>query len=185
MTDEPRGPIPVPQDDDNDYLGLPVSDRSLAWLHRRLITDDRQLASVLEQYRQQEGWDEEQLAAHLGTTLTGLYRLGLSGRPRADQFGADIQAIAWRHGVPDLTLMRLVRAVQTRAAFVASPGVGRMLAAARDHDGEQLAPASLVSEERATYDPDPSAASDQDAADGDLSSDDAPGERGPDGRPSR
>jgi hypothetical protein len=124
----------------------------LAWLRRRLAGDRRQLGYDLERFRRVRGLSDAELAAHLGTDLDGLARLSLSGRPREDQYNADVRAIAQRHGVGDFTLRRLLAVVRNDAALTASPLVGRALAAARDHDGELERPDRAVAEDRPGYD---------------------------------
>lgn len=120
--------------DDETFTPTPLSPAQLAWLRDRTAQNDRLLASQLRRYRDQEGWTHEQLASHLGLTVEGLDRLGLAGRPRSDQFAADVRALARSSGASDSQLMHLLRAVESRAAFTGSAAVRRIVAAARDHD---------------------------------------------------
>lgn len=124
-------------DDDNGnetFPPAPMTADQLARLRDRLSTNNRFLASTLRRYREAEGWTHDQLASHLGLTPDGLDRLGLTGQPRPDRFGADVRAIAGASGVSDFQLMHLLRAVESRDAFTGSSAAQRIVAAARDHD---------------------------------------------------
>lgn len=132
-----------PEDDADDekLIPTPPTADQLAWLRDRAAIRESALGSQLLRFREQEGWTHEQLADHLGLTSEGLDRLSLAGRPRKDRFAADVRAIAAANGVPDLQLMQLLRAVESRAAFVGSPAARRIVAAARDHDDQTPSPA--------------------------------------------
>ncbi len=127
--------------DDETFRPTPLTADQLAWLRDRAAIRDSALGSQLLRFREQEGWTHEQLADHLGLTPEGLDRLSLSGRPRKDRFAADVRAIAADSGVPDLQLMQLLRAVESRDAFVGSQAARRIVAAARDHDDQTPSPA--------------------------------------------
>jgi hypothetical protein len=95
------------------------------------------LASLLFAYQEQEGLDERRLAAFLGCDTATLPKLALCRRPRQHipAFREDIERIAQYAGVKPLSLMKLVRAVETRAALQhATDMPSPLLLAARDHD---------------------------------------------------
>ncbi|HLW00262.1 MAG TPA: hypothetical protein VKT82_16465 [Ktedonobacterales bacterium] len=95
------------------------------------------LAGLLFAYQQQEGLDEQKLAAFLGCDDAALPKLALCRRPRQQipAFREDIERIAQYAGVNPLSLMKLVRAVETRAALQHAADVPPpLLLAARDHD---------------------------------------------------
>lgn len=94
------------------------------------------LAGPLHLYKEQEGLDDQQIAAMLGCELAAIPRLALCERPRpAQHFREDVKRIAayihadWRQ------LMMLIRAVESREALSHRPGtIPPTLLAARDHD---------------------------------------------------
>ncbi len=115
----------------NDYTP------SLARLARSARERPTLLASLLFAYQEQEGLDESGLAAFLGCDADALPKLALCRRPRQQipAFREDIERIAQYAGVNPLSLMKLVRAVETRAALQQAADVpSPLLLAARDHD---------------------------------------------------
>jgi len=101
------------------------------------------LASVLREYQDLRGMDDEQLANELGCELDDLPRLALCRRPEreAGRFRADVERIAERFGVVPIVLARVVREVDAARQLRRDPSssnVGDLLAA-RDRDvGERL-----------------------------------------------
>ena len=94
------------------------------------------LAGPLHLYKEQEGLNDEQLAALLGCELAALPRLALCERPRsAPHFRADIERIASYIHADMLQLAMVIRAAETREALSSRPATSRpALLAARDND---------------------------------------------------
>ena len=111
---------------------------ALDHLAARVATDPQFLASALAAYARSEGLDDAGLAAALGCAAADLARLRLCGvpRPDADQFRADVAAIAGRFGIDPATLAEAVRRGQALARLRApQPGgvePGFLLAARND-----------------------------------------------------
>jgi hypothetical protein len=110
---------------------------ALDHLAARVVSDPTFLANPLAEYARSEGLDDAGLAAALGCRATDLTNLRLCGVPRADQFRADVGAIAGRFGIDPTALASIVRRGQSlarlRAAQVA-PAEPGLLLAARDHE---------------------------------------------------
>ena len=97
------------------------------------------MSSLMQLYREQQGMDDEQLAAFLECDAGVLPRLALCRRPRqAPDFRGDIEAIAAHTGTNPISLARLVRAAEALEALAEGRGSGlaSTLIAARDHDDE-------------------------------------------------
>jgi hypothetical protein len=99
------------------------------------------MSSLMQLYREQQGMDDEQLAAFLECDTSALPRLALCRRPRqAPDFRGDIEAIAAHTGANPINLARLVRAAEALEALAEARGSGlgaaSTLIAARDHDDE-------------------------------------------------
>ena len=99
------------------------------------------MSSLMQLYREQQGMDDEQLAAFLECDTGALPRLALCRRPRqAPDFRGDIEAIAAHTGANPTNLARLVRAAEALEALAEArgsrSGPSSMLVAARDHDDE-------------------------------------------------
>ncbi len=94
------------------------------------------LAGPLHLYQEQEGLNDEQLAALLGCDTSVLHRLALCERPRpAPHYREDVERIAEYIRADMLQLARVIRAAETREALSSQPGTFRPgLLAARDND---------------------------------------------------
>ena len=115
----------------NDYTP------SLARLGRQARGRQTLLAGLLFAYQEQEGLDEPGLAAFLGCEVAALPKLALCRRPRAEvpTFRQDVERIAHYAGSNPLQLVKLIRAVEARAALQHAAEVpSPLLLAARDHD---------------------------------------------------
>jgi hypothetical protein len=114
----------------NDYK--PSLDRLAALARERPTL----LASLFVAYREQEGLDEDGLAAFLGCAPEMLPRLALCRRPRqAPHFREDVERIASYAHANAIQLARLVRAGESwEAAHQARGASSPMLLAARDHE---------------------------------------------------
>src|SRR5579884_2267915 len=85
------------------------------------------LAGPLHLYQEQEGLDDEQLAA--------IPRLALCGRPRTTHFREDVERIARYIQADMLQLAMVIRAAESREALGQSAeGASPTLLAARDYD---------------------------------------------------
>ena len=152
MTEDARGPA-TRDDDEDDFTPTPPTSDQLAWLRRRLSLNDRFLGYDLNRYQEMEAVSDTQLAAFFGTSPDQLNKLRLAGRPRPERYNADVREIARANGVSDFQLIKVLRAVQFDTAVAASPIAGRLLAAARDYDGEQSDhPTPAVAEDPDSYD---------------------------------
>ena len=112
---------------------------ALDHLAARVATDSQFLASALAEYARSDGLDDAGLAAALGCAAADLTRLRLCGAPRrdADQFRADVAAIAGRFGIAPTKLAEVVGRGQSLARLrAAQPGGVELgfLLAARDDD---------------------------------------------------
>jgi hypothetical protein len=87
-------------------------------------------------YKEQEGLDDEQLAALLGCEPSALTRLALCERPRpAPHFREDVERIATYIHADLMQLARLIRAAESREALSKRPGeTSPALLAARDYE---------------------------------------------------
>src|SRR6266487_977046 len=114
----------------NDYT--PSLDR-LALLARE---HSNLLAGPIALYKEQEGLDDQQLAAMLGCEVEALSRLALCERPReAPHFREDVERIARYIHADTMQLAMLIRAAETRYALRQQQGVtSPTLLAARDYD---------------------------------------------------
>lgn len=94
------------------------------------------LAGPLHLYKEQEGLNDQQLAASLGCELAALPRLALCERPRsAPHFREDVERIADYIHADTLQLAMVIRAAETREALSSPPAPARpALLAARDND---------------------------------------------------
>lgn len=94
------------------------------------------LAGPLKLYQEQEGLDDEQLAAQLGCDVEALARLALCERPRpAPRFREDVARIARYIQADPLQLAMLIRAAETRASLTREKGMSSpTLLAARDNE---------------------------------------------------
>jgi hypothetical protein len=94
------------------------------------------LAGALMLYREQEGLDDEQLAALLGCEPAALTRLALCERPRpAPHFREDVERIATYIHADLMPLAMLIRAAESREALSKRPGeTSPALLAARDYE---------------------------------------------------
>jgi transcriptional regulator with XRE-family HTH domain len=112
------------------------------------------LAADLEDFRQQRGMQEADLARFLQCTHQTLPRLALCRRPNPESpaFYSDIQRIASALGVDPTSLVRLIREVTALRALqesgpAASTETGRgLLLAARDAEPEEPPDDALHSE---------------------------------------
>ncbi len=108
------------------------------------------LAGPLQLYKEQEGLNDEQLAALLKCEPEALPRLALCERPRsAPHFREDVERIAAYIHADMLQLAMVIRAAETRAALSSRPGTARpTLLAARDFEEseEPQAPRSNTDE---------------------------------------
>lgn len=112
---------------------------ALDHLAARVATDPLFLANALAEYARSAELDDAGLAAALGCPAADLTRLRLCGAPRtdADQFRADVAAIAGRFGIAPTKLAEAVRRGQSLARLrAARPGAveSGFLLAARDDD---------------------------------------------------
>lgn len=96
------------------------------------------LAGPLALYKEQEGLDDQQLAALLGCELEALPRLALCERPRpAPYFRQDVERIARYIHADMMQLAMLIRAAESREAFSQrSSTTPPVLLAARDNEDE-------------------------------------------------
>ena len=94
------------------------------------------LAGALMLYKEQEGLDDEQLAALLGCKPAALSRLALCERPRpAPHFREDVERIATYIHADLMQLAMLIRAAESREALSKRPGEDSpALLAARDYE---------------------------------------------------
>jgi hypothetical protein len=94
------------------------------------------LAGALSLYKEQEGLDDEQLAALLGCEPAALSRLALCERPRpAPHFREDVERIATYIHADLMQLAMLIRAAESREALSKRPGeASPALLAARDYE---------------------------------------------------
>lgn len=94
------------------------------------------LASPLNLYKEQEGLNDEQLAASLGCDSEAIARLALCERPRpVPHFREDVERIATYIQADMLQLAMLIRAIEAREAFSSRSNVSPpALLAARDHE---------------------------------------------------
>lgn len=99
------------------------------------------LAGPLKLYQEQEGLDDEQLAAQLGCKVEALARLALCERPRpAPHFHKDVARIAHYIQADTLQLARVIRKAETRESFTRGSGASMpTLLAARDNEDEEEA----------------------------------------------
>ncbi len=97
------------------------------------------LAGPLALYKEQEGLDDQQLAALLGCAPEALLRLALCERPRqAPHFREDVERIAHYIHANMMQLARLIRAAESREALGRKPGAIRpTLLAARDYEDSE------------------------------------------------
>jgi hypothetical protein len=95
------------------------------------------LAGPLKLYKEQEGLDDEQLAALLRCEPAALSRLALCERPRpAPRFREDVERIATYIHADLMQLAMLIRAAESREALSKKPGeTSPALLAARDYEG--------------------------------------------------
>lgn len=110
---------------------------SLARLTHQARERPTLLAGLLFAYQEQEGLDEPGLAAFLSCDVAALSRLALCRRPRAQTpaFRQDVERIARYAAANPLQLVKLIRAVEARAALQHAAEVpAPLLLAARDHD---------------------------------------------------
>ena len=114
----------------NDYIP------SLARLAQQARERQTLLAGLLFAYQEQEGLDESGLAAFLGCAVVALPKLALCRRPRAQTpaFRADVERIAQYAGADAARLVKLIRAVEARAALQHAAEASPLLLAARDHE---------------------------------------------------
>lgn len=94
------------------------------------------LAGALMLYKEQEGLDNEQLAALLVCEPAALSRLALCERPRpAPHFREDVERIAAYIHADLMQLAMLIRAAESREALSKGPGeTSPALLAARDYE---------------------------------------------------
>lgn len=99
------------------------------------------LAGPLKLYKEQEGLDDEQLAARLGCDVEALARLALCERPRpAPHFREDVGRIARYIQADAVQLALLIRAAETRESLTRNTGASSpTLLAARDNDDAEAA----------------------------------------------
>lgn len=110
---------------------------SLARLAQQAREHQTLLAGLLFAYQEQEGLDESGLAAFLGCDAAALPKLALCRRPREQvpAFRQDVERIAYYAGSNPLQLVKLIRAVEARAALQHAAEVpSPLLLAARDHN---------------------------------------------------
>ena len=93
------------------------------------------LAGPLHLYQEQEGLDDEQLAAIFKCDVAAIPRLALCGRPRTTHFREDVERIARYIQADMLQLAMVIRAAESREALGQSAeGASPTLLAARDYD---------------------------------------------------
>lgn len=94
------------------------------------------LAGPLHLYKEQEGLDNEQVAALLKCEPVAISRLALCERPRpAPHFREDVERIAAYIHADMLQLAMVIRAAESREALSSRPATARpTLLAARDND---------------------------------------------------
>ena len=94
------------------------------------------LAGALMLYKEQEGLDDEQLAALLRCEPSALTRLALCEHPRpAPHFREDVERIAIYIHADLMQLAMLIRAAESREALSKRPGeTSPTLLAARDYE---------------------------------------------------
>lgn len=94
------------------------------------------LASPLNLYKEQEGLNDEQLAASLGCDSEAIARLALCERPRpVPHFREDVERIAAYIHADMMQLAMLIRAAESREALHhRSAAVSPALLAARDQE---------------------------------------------------
>ncbi len=94
------------------------------------------LAGPLALYKEQEGLDDQQLAAMLGCEIEAVSRLALCERPRqAPHFREDIEHIAGYIHADMMQLAMLIRAAESREALRQGTGAASpTLLAARDYE---------------------------------------------------
>lgn len=76
--------------------------------------------------------DVDAVATELGCEASAVVRAALCTSPRAESFGADVQAIAKASGIAPERLIAFLREAASIAAFRSGNG-GQLLAAARDN----------------------------------------------------
>ena len=124
---------------------------SLGRLASRAASRPSLMSSLMQLYREQEGMNDQELAAFLECEAESLPRLALCRRPRpAPDFRGDVEAVAAHTGANPNRLARLVRAAESREALrqghqaSAAPTSNSLLMAARDYEeptaGEDDAP---------------------------------------------
>jgi len=94
------------------------------------------LAGPIALYKEQEGLDDQQLAALLGCKVEALSRLALCERPReAPHFRKDVERIAHYIHADVMQLALLIRAAESRYALSQQPdATSPSLLAARDFE---------------------------------------------------
>ena len=114
----------------NDYT--PSLDRLASLARER----PNLLAGPLALYKEQEGLDDQQLAALLGCEVEALSRLALCERPReAPHFREDVERIARYIHADIMQLAMLIRAAESRYALRQQPGsTSPTLLAARNYE---------------------------------------------------
>ena len=114
----------------NDYMPSIDHLASLARKHSNL------LAGPIALYKEQEGLDDQQLAAMLQCEVESLPRLALCERPReAPHFREDVERIAHYIHADTMQLALLIRAAESRYALSQQPGTtSPTLLAARDYE---------------------------------------------------
>ncbi|HZU68088.1 MAG TPA: hypothetical protein VFA09_12495 [Ktedonobacteraceae bacterium] len=96
------------------------------------------LAGPLALYSEQEGLDDQQLAAKLGCDIEALPKLALCERPRpAPHFRQDVERIASYIGADAIQLALLIRAAESREALSSRQNATLpALLAARDYEDD-------------------------------------------------
>ncbi len=114
----------------NDYT--PSIDR----LAMRARKNAHLLAGPIALYKEQEGLDDQQLAALLQCEVESLSRLVLCERPReAPHFREDVERIAQYIHADTMQLALVIRAAESRYTLSQQPGTTTpMLLAARDYE---------------------------------------------------
>ena len=95
------------------------------------------LAGPIALYQEQEGLDDQQLAAILGCDIEALPKLALCERPRpAPHFREDVERIAHYIHADTMQLAMLIRAAESREALSSRPNDASLpaLLAARDFE---------------------------------------------------
>jgi hypothetical protein len=125
----------------NDYIP------TLARLAQQARERQTLLAGLLFAYQEQEGLDESGLAAFLGCAVAALPKLALCRRPRSQTpaFRTDVERIAQYASADAARLVKLIRAVEARAALQHAAEASPLLLAARDQ--EEAEPGSKDDEE--------------------------------------